>query len=150
MLSRGEGPRRWEVEARLLAAQDDASIAAAVGISIAAVAAYGTICFDVRSRLGAADWVMAIIKTPWIHISDGAMDIEAVWKSCGYHLGPLILDSLVADYHSDPSGDAVDPKGLLVLVMTLPNDECGGPQSLWLAAWADARAGLPHEKRARS
>jgi hypothetical protein len=43
--------KRWEAEARLLARQDDAAVAARCGLTPGAVAAYEALFFAVRDRL---------------------------------------------------------------------------------------------------
>ena len=49
---------RHEVEARLLAAQDDDAIAARCGITPGAVAAYARLFYDVRPRLHARSYIL--------------------------------------------------------------------------------------------
>ncbi len=129
----------------MLARQDDAAIAETVGVASDVIAAYGAIWFDVRSRLAAPDCMMAIALGGWRDESAAPLDVETLWKTCGYHLGPFVLDRLVAWHRRERStgesthhsGDAVDLTALLMNVMRLPADARSGPAILQLAAESD-------------
>jgi hypothetical protein len=58
-LSRGDERRRWEIEARLLAAQDSSGIAARTVVEAEIVTAFEALSYDVRDRLHASDWILA-------------------------------------------------------------------------------------------
>jgi hypothetical protein len=71
-LRNGPTPVRVEVEARLLAGQSDAEVAAACGPSGPAVAWYEAAFFNVRDRLGSVDWVFTeVIDTTFPANDDG-------------------------------------------------------------------------------
>src|SRR5262245_3261417 len=54
---RANNRQRWEVEARILGGQDDASVAKRVHLDAEAVQWYEVAFFDVRAYLRAKDWI---------------------------------------------------------------------------------------------
>lgn len=87
--------QRWEVEARLLAGEDDASIAARCTLTPASVGWFEALYFNVRDRLAARDWIAirAIGRGLW----DGftLSDLGGVWRALGYYGGPAALDVII-------------------------------------------------------
>jgi hypothetical protein len=139
----GDDRRRWEVEARLLAGQDDPAIADRAGVPSDVVAAYASLFFDVRGRLGSTDWVAATVFGRRLYEGPVADDVELVWKVFAYRLGPLALDALVGrplDAPEAPSaGDRAgasmaDRLAMAVAAMTLRVDEESAPKLIRLAA----------------
>ena len=86
------GPARAEVEARLLAGQTDAEIAARCGLSPGAVGWFEAAVFHVRDRLAARDWVVGRV----IGTSFPPGDPGPVLRYFGYHGGPGLLDVALA------------------------------------------------------
>lgn len=90
----GDTLRRAEVEARLLAGQADADVAARTGLSAEAVGWYEAAYFEVRAHLNARDWVVTrAIGARAILDRD---DPSALLKTVGYHAGPVLLDFVLA------------------------------------------------------
>lgn len=87
-------PRRWEVEARLLAGGDDAEVARRCGLSVDAVTGFAAAFFDVRPRLGHPTYIQhQAIGAP----HDAAESpVGGVWRGLGYHGGPLAVDFMAA------------------------------------------------------
>ncbi|WP_020476386.1 hypothetical protein [Zavarzinella formosa] len=52
------GPRRTEIEARILAGLSDARIAAVTSLTAAGVAWHEGAFFDVHAHIGARDWIL--------------------------------------------------------------------------------------------
>lgn len=85
------GPRRLEIEARLLAGQTVPEVAARVALPEPTVAAFEALFFHVRDRLEAADWIT-------VHaLGRGNRDSIAaiVLRSCAYYGGLVLLDAVL-------------------------------------------------------
>jgi hypothetical protein len=120
----GEPRRRWEVEARLLAGQDDATIADRLGINPGVIEAFEALFFDVRARLACSDWIAACVIGPRLYEALDVDDIETLWKTLAYHGGPLVLNALIDNVHTEGQ-PASNPKlveqiKLLITLMTTP------------------------------
>lgn len=90
-------PARWEVEARVLARQDDAEISYLVGYPVDAIEAYVELFFDVREKLDHPGYVTNCVLGPSLqHLSDRQKDI--IWKLYGYMCGPAVLDILTTQF----------------------------------------------------
>jgi hypothetical protein len=94
-LARVDRRRRWVLEARLLAGQSDAEVAARMGLGADAVAAYEAVFYAVRDGLGATDWVHLVVIGLGLYDGFDSADEETALKLYGYHLGPLVLDALL-------------------------------------------------------
>jgi hypothetical protein len=99
----GPTPVRVEVEARLLAGQSDAEVAAACGASGPAVRWYEAAFFNVRDRLASADWVLSEV----INTSFPAGDDGPVLHWFGYCGGPDVLAVALAVIRGRPLPPAV-------------------------------------------
>jgi hypothetical protein len=95
-LYEGDGPLLWEVQARVLAGQTDAEVAAACGLTPGAVGYFETLFFSVRDKLGAPDWVDRMAIRPGSTSWAACGDLGEAWRSLGYHGGLLVLDLVVA------------------------------------------------------
>jgi hypothetical protein len=93
--------KQAELEARLLARQTDAEIAARVGLSAAAVAAYHDTYYCVRDRLGAEHYVINVCIGEKVHTGLTEGDSGLLLKLLGFLRGPAVLDQLL-DYFADP------------------------------------------------
>jgi hypothetical protein len=93
-VDRRDGARQ-ALEARVLAAQDEAAIAQALGIHPSVVTFYECVFFDVRDRLGNRDYILRVVLSPtsFGDASDGPL--QYAWKLLGYLGGPAVLEVLM-------------------------------------------------------
>jgi hypothetical protein len=91
-----DGPRLWEVQARILARQEDVEVAARCGLAPGTVRHYESLFFAVRDRLAAGDWVHVNAIRPGPGPRRTFEDLGAVWRALGYHGGVWVLDLVVA------------------------------------------------------
>ncbi|CAN5187114.1 hypothetical protein BH11PLA2_BH11PLA2_50430 [soil metagenome] len=99
-----DGPTRRELEARILTGASDITIATAMDLPPAVVAAYQAIFFDVRPRLTSRDWILlkAIRKSANRDGTKLASHPAQILKSLGYYGGPIILDIALAVINDRP------------------------------------------------
>jgi hypothetical protein len=93
--------RRAELEARLLADEDDATIAAKCGLSPVAVAAYHDLFFTVRHCLDAVFYIVGVVLGPRVHTDLTPDDHERWLKVFGYGFGGIGVDHLL-EYFANP------------------------------------------------
>lgn len=105
---------RYAVEARIMARESDAAIAARTGLHVDDVAAYASLFFDVRDRLGNVDFVTTTIIGPAVHRGLNTRDYDLLWKLFGYMRGPRVLDAMITTF-VDPPGD-VDARGVAAAI----------------------------------
>jgi hypothetical protein len=92
-----DDPRgRWEVEARVLAGQEPATIATCLGVSCDAIEAFGRLFFDVGDRLDAVDYLAAFALGHGLYSGIAQDDLGTIVKIIGYNLGPPAVDALVS------------------------------------------------------
>jgi hypothetical protein len=92
-----DDPRaRWEVEARVLAGQEPAAIAASLGLSSDAVEAFTRLFFDVGDRLDAVDYLVGFALGHDLDNGIAQDDFGTIVKVIGYNVGPMAVDSLVS------------------------------------------------------
>jgi hypothetical protein len=91
---------RGNLEGRLLAGQPFAAVAAACGLTEAAVEAYHALFLDVAGRLDADVYILdeAIGEKAWYGLQED--DIDLFLKLYGYLKGPLMLEALLRYYTS--------------------------------------------------
>jgi hypothetical protein len=111
---KGDPDRRGEMEARLLAGDDDAAIAARMALPIEVIDAYAKVFFDVRPAVaaGASDWVLAeaVGYTPFLGFTRPLP--WASWRLAAVSGGSLFADLLIAaSTHRPPPGAFRDPGG---------------------------------------
>jgi hypothetical protein len=95
---------RWEIEARILAGQDDDAIARHGLASPAAVAAYEALFFDVRYRLDPPnDWVVFSTVGPDLHTGN-LRNCHRLLSWIALALGPFVLDGVVSVMFDRPVG----------------------------------------------
>lgn len=99
-LAQEDSPRRWEVEARLLAGQSAAEIRAKCGLPPAVVNWYERLFFNVRPRLGARMWITNIVIGPGIHRGFQDHEVGRLWAAFGYHGGHIVLDAFVGAFRA--------------------------------------------------
>jgi hypothetical protein len=85
---------RSELEARVLAGQSTAAIAALCGLPPEVVEAHVHVFFDLEGRLGASDYVTSVVIGIVPH--EGLTDIDALMKCFAYSGGAHVLDAVIA------------------------------------------------------
>ena len=88
----GGARRRMEVEARLLAGQDDEAIATCLGLDAGVVEAYAALFFDVRDSLGKVDWIAGCVLGARLFDGTGVGDEDLGSKLAAYNFGPFAVD----------------------------------------------------------
>ncbi len=98
----GDPDRRGEVEARLLAGDGDAAVAARTALPEEVIAAYAEVFFCVRPTLKATDWVLseAVGYSPFIGFF--APLPWASWRLAAVAGGPLFADVVIATFTGRP------------------------------------------------
>lgn len=87
--------QREEVEARILARQNNDEISAVTDFDPSAVEWYERLFFHVRDRLDKPSYVIHRVIGPGIHGSPSERDVGLWWKLIGYRCGPVVLESMV-------------------------------------------------------
>jgi hypothetical protein len=94
--------RRAELEARLLAGQDDATIGAKVGLSAAAVAAYHSLFFAIRLYLKAGTYIATVVLRAGGRTGAAPDERKIALKSLAHELGGWAVDRLLAVTRDPP------------------------------------------------
>jgi hypothetical protein len=94
-LAASDGPVRLELDARILARQSDAEIAARLPIPERVVGLYEGLHFAVRDRLRFPGWVICRVIGHGGRLGFGD-DTRALTLSFAFHGGPLVLDAVLA------------------------------------------------------
>jgi hypothetical protein len=91
-----DDPRcRWEAEARILAGQEPAAIAAGLDVSPDSIEAFEALFFDVGDRLDAVDYLVAFAFGHDLYNGIAQDDFGSIVKVIGYNVGPIAVDALV-------------------------------------------------------
>jgi hypothetical protein len=93
--------RRAELEARLLACEDDATVGAKVGLSAPGVAMYHDVFFDIRPRLGDDFYILDVVLRGQAWYVPDPDDHGLLLKLFAYQLGAPFIDKLI-DVFNDP------------------------------------------------
>jgi hypothetical protein len=93
-------PRRWELEARLLARQTDDEISVRCGLPPEVVFCYEELFFNVRCRLEAWGWICNQVIGPGLQNRFADHEVGPLWLAFAYHGGPLVLDALLGAFHA--------------------------------------------------
>jgi hypothetical protein len=94
--------RRAELEARLLAGEDDAAIAAKMALSPAGVSAYHDVLFEVRPRLAHPHYVLGVVLGGGrVFYAPDPADHGLLLRLLGYQMGGHYVDVLL-DYFREP------------------------------------------------
>jgi len=127
-LSEEGGPKRLEMEARLLARQSPVEIADLVGLPVAVVDMYEALFFQVMDRLAGRDWITVRAIGRW----NGDVIPAVLLRGLAYHHGPVMVDALAPylagnidpfESHPDPAtleGRVVQSLRLVLLAEMLP------------------------------
>ena len=94
--------RRAELEARLLAGEDDATVAAKVGLSAPGVAMYHDVFFDIRPRLGADFYILDVVLRGQAWYVPDPDDHGLLLKLFAYQLGGPYIDVLLGYFREPP------------------------------------------------
>lgn len=94
-LAQHDGPLRWQLEARILAGQQDGEIARRCALSAGTVAWYERLFFAVRHCLGARGYIVGQVigSGLWHGFHDDG--VRALWAAFGYFGGPIVLEAIV-------------------------------------------------------
>ena len=136
--------RRAELEARLLAGQDDAAVATKMGMAADVVATYEGVFFAVRPRLAYPHYVLGVVLGGGrVYYAPDPADHGLLLRLLGYELGHHYIDVLL-DYFREPlvlpeSLDGLDEAALRRLLGKLRT------QLLLLATTTPAEALPPEE-----
>ena len=103
--------RRAELEARLLAGEDDATVGAKVGLSAPGVAMYHDVFFDIRPRLGADFYILDVVLRGQAWYVPDPDDHGLLLKLFAYQLGGPYVDVLL-DYFREPPAVPESLEGL--------------------------------------
>ena len=139
--------KRWELEARLLAGEDDDVIAARCGMTAAGVRAYHDTFYAVRPCLRAAFHVLTVLLDGKSCMYVEPDDHETLLKSIAYQMGGRELDRVLR-YLRDPPTIPASLEGLdlaaledlqvrlrtkiIVLVKTTPPSAVSPATWMWL------------------
>jgi hypothetical protein len=94
--------RRAELEARLLAGQDDAAVATKMGMAADVVATYEGVFFAVRPRLAYPHYVLGVVLGGGrVYYAPDPADHGLLLRLLGYELGHFYVDTLL-DYFREP------------------------------------------------
>ncbi len=91
------GTTRWSIEAYMLTGISREAIADKLGLGVALIGVYEEMFYDVRSRLGARDWVCRHsygIGGPNRGFQGGG--VGSLWRWVGYNAGEFVLDAVRA------------------------------------------------------
>jgi hypothetical protein len=88
-------PSRWAIEARVLAGETDAEIAAKVGTTPEVIDAYINVFFDVREKMAHTDYVVNVVMGDAVTRGLQERHYDLLWKLMGYHGGPMVLDAVI-------------------------------------------------------
>lgn len=91
-------PCRYEIEARLLAAESYESIASKVFATTAAIELFAALFFDVADRLTSSSYVINTVLGPQVHRGLTEKNYDIIWKLFGYWWGPQAIDSLITKF----------------------------------------------------
>ena len=95
-----DGPRRWEVEARVVAGQSDQEIAHRCGLRSTVIAYYTQVFLDIRQCLEATDYLMTKVVGRWTWDAFRNEDVGRFWAWAALARGPRVLDSLIAVFNA--------------------------------------------------
>jgi hypothetical protein len=98
----GRTMARAELEARLLAGEDDPTVAGKCGLLPTGVGAYHDLFFEVRPHLGARDYIVNVVIGAKAHSGLSEHDHDVLLKLFGYAHGPRAVDALIRYYRSPP------------------------------------------------
>jgi hypothetical protein len=94
--------RRAELEARLLAGEDDAAVAAKTGLSPAGVAAFHSTFFEVRPHLKAGTYIATVVLRRRGRTGAAPDEHAAALKALAHELGGWVVDKLLALFRDPP------------------------------------------------
>ncbi|MCB9924410.1 MAG: hypothetical protein H6822_19685 [Planctomycetaceae bacterium] len=102
-LSNDDSPRRWELEARILARENINRVAEKTGIAVSTIEAFAAAFFHVWPRIDARDYIHSVVidsRRPWTPTR-----VRDLWCYFGYSGGPLVLDAIIQHYKQSGQAD---------------------------------------------
>lgn len=96
-LADSDSPSKWEIQARILAGQQDDYIAAKCQVPADVVYWFEAMFFDVRQHLTASDWVVARVIGSGLWVGFSSEEMGRIWMAFGYFAGADVLDAVLAD-----------------------------------------------------
>lgn len=91
--------KRAIVQSRLLAGEDDVTIAKMVGTIPEAIQYYEAIFYNVRDRLEAQDWIISTVIVPgYLRSGVGEDETLMMYRFFGYFGGPMLLNFLLTGF----------------------------------------------------
>lgn len=119
---------RYEVEARILAGEDDAAIARRTGLQPEDVLAFERVFFCVRDDLDRTTYIFHQVLGPAVQRGLYAREWDLLWKLYGYMRGPAMLDFMISAFQNwrsrTPDADVLrqleaDQAGMLLRQATI-------------------------------
>lgn len=95
-LSRVDSPVRWELEARVLAREQLASVAAKTGVAADTICAYEAVFFHVWPKIDVRDYIHGMVigsRRPWMPTR-----VRDLWCHLAYTGGPFVLDTIIEHF----------------------------------------------------
>lgn len=96
-LADSDSPSKWEIQARILAGQQDDDIAAACQVPADVVYWFEALFFDVRQHLTASDWVAARVIGPGLWVGFPSEEMGRIWMAFGYFAGVDVVAVVLAE-----------------------------------------------------
>jgi hypothetical protein len=100
---------RWELEARLLATEEPASIAEKMGVSKDVILAYAGLYFDVENT--STSYIMHVVLRTGEQRFSAERGQELLWKTVAYRYGAAALDGLL--YLTQENGTSITTAKIL-------------------------------------
>ncbi len=89
-------PTKHQVEACILAREENWTIGFKCGLAPEQVEAYECIFFNVREKLDHPGYILHSVIGPALQRSFAERDYSAIWKLYAYYYGPYVLDALTS------------------------------------------------------
>jgi hypothetical protein len=99
-------PPRWEIEARILAKQNDEEIAAAAQIPADAVAAFEALFFRVRDHLEHRGFINTYILR--LHEPFDGRNVAKIWKFFAFNANTVVLQYMIDEFRQRDRPDYTD------------------------------------------
>jgi hypothetical protein len=113
----GDGPARWELEARLLTTESWETVASKVGLTPLGVEYIEKLYFHVRDKFEATSWISHKAVRVWTIPPEAPEFLGAYWRMLAFNAGPLVLDAVVRALTTGSVADLDDPNEFRRLVL---------------------------------
>lgn len=91
-------PTRWEIEARILAAESNDEIAKKVGCEPGVIDAYESVFFNVREKLDNTTYIVNVVMADSVTKGLTERQYDLLWKMFGYRGGSYVLDAMISRF----------------------------------------------------